>query len=220
MKSICLVNGSLRGEQSSSLEFLNDISRRLPDAEFNKVFLTVRAKVKESYPEDMLKSIASADAIIFVFPLHNYGIPGALMRLLEDYYRYRNTGNGYNPGTKVYMMVNCAFPRPGETTGEAIRVMRNFCRRLSFDWRFAVCIGTGPVVVMTKKVPFLYPELKRAYAAIVTDIRGVDKVSKDYLIRPVIPEGIIAMIKRYYEKKGRMIEPDKKPQPNAVNGAG
>lgn len=213
MKSICLVNGSLRGKKASSLEFLKDIDRRLPDTEFNKMFLTVKARLKENYPENMLKSMAYADAIVFVFPLHNYGLPGALMRLLEDYYQYTEMGNEYNEDTKVYMIVNCGFPRPGETTREAIRVIQNFCRRLSLNWRFAVCIGTGPVVVLTKKVPFLYPKLKKAYAEIVSDIRGGDKERRnDYLIKPVIPETIIAMIKKQYEKKGHMIERNNKPQ--------
>jgi len=210
MKNVCLVNGSLRGRKAASLEFLRDIALRLPDQEYSKKIITVRAKVKEKYPEDMLKSLAAADAIIFVFPLHNYGIPGALVRLLEDYYQYQKTGNSPKD-TRVYVVVNCGFPRPGETCGEAVRVIRNFCRRLSLNWRFAICIGTGPVVVMTRRIPFLYPGLKMAYAAIASDIQSADNEKKnDYLIKPVIPETIITMIKKFYEKKGRMIERDKR----------
>ncbi len=210
MKNVCLVNGSLRGRKAASLEFLRDIALRLPDQEYSKKIITVRAKVKDNYPEDMLKSLAAADAIIFVFPLHNYGIPGALMRLIEDYYQYQKTGNSPKD-TRVYVVVNCGFPRPGETCGEAVRVIRNFCRRLSLNWRFAICIGTGPVVVMTRRIPFLYPGLKMAYAAIASDIQSADNEKKnDYLIKPVIPETIITMIKKFYEKKGRMIERDKR----------
>ena len=207
MKTICLVNGSLRGKQSASLDFLNDIALSLPDTEYNKNIVTVRAKLKGSYPEDMLKSMARADAIIFVFPLHNYGLPGALMRLLEDYYEYARTGNSYKKDTRIYIIVNCAFPKPAKTTGEVIRVMQNFCTRLSFNWRFGICIGTGPVVVMTKRIPFLYPKLKKAYAEIASDIRNADTKSRNnYFIKPVIPAFIIAMIKKYYEKKGKMYD--------------
>ncbi len=213
MKSVCIVNGSLRGKKASSLEFLKDLSLRLPDAQYSKTYVTVRARVKENYPEDTLTSLAHADAIVFVFPLHNYGLPGAMMRLLEDYYEYVRTGREYKKGARVYVIVNCAFPRPGETTGEAVRVIRNFCRRLSLNWRFAVCIGTGPVVVATKKIPFLYPELKKAYTEIASDIRDGDSVKRsDRLIKPVIPESIIAMIKRHYERTGQMMEKDNRPQ--------
>lgn len=208
MKSVCMVNGSLRGKNAASLAFLKDIDVRLPDKEFNKAAVSVRVKLKDHYPEDVLIKLAKADAIIFVFPLHNYGLPGALMRLLEDYYESAK-GNVNLTNTFVYMVVNCASPRARETCGEAIRVMRNFCRRLSFNWRFAVCIGTGPVVVMTRKIPFLYPRLKKAYTQIVSDIRNADKERRDdYFIKPIIPEGIIAAIKRHYEKKGRMIPSD------------
>lgn len=206
MKKICLVNGSLRGKKSASLAFLNDLSLRLPDIEYNKTTLAVRARVKEKYPESMLESMANADAIIFAFPLHNYGLPGALMRLLEDYYRYID-GHPYKKESRVYAIVNCAFPRPAETTGEAIRVIMNFCRRLSLNWRFAVCIGTGPVVVMTRNIPFFYSKLKKAYFEIAADIQSSQmEFKKDYFIKPIIPETIIAMIKRHYEKRGKMRE--------------
>ena len=76
MKNICLTNGSLRGKEASSLVFLNYISGMLADTEFNKAIINVRARVKEIYPEDNLKTISRADAIIMVFPLFTYGIPG------------------------------------------------------------------------------------------------------------------------------------------------
>ncbi|HUT68549.1 MAG TPA: NAD(P)H-dependent oxidoreductase [Dehalococcoidales bacterium] len=212
MKNICLVNGSLRGKKAASLEFLKDIDLKLADMGYSKTIITVKVKVKDRYPEEILNSLTVADVIIFIFPLHNYGLPGALMKLLEDYYQYKKSYDNHKDAA-VYMIVNCAFPRAGETCGEAGRVIRNFCRRLDLNWRFAICIGTGPVVVMTKKVPFLYPKLKKAYTEIISDIRSPGKDRKsDYLIKPVIPESIIAAIKRHYEKKGRMIEPDKKPR--------
>lgn len=210
MKSICLVNGSLSGKKSASLQFLRDIDFRLPEGEFRKTVVGVRAKLKDRYPEETLRNLAEADAIIFIFPLHNYGLPGALMQLLEDYYEYSRQGANHK-ASSVYMVVNCAFPRSQETCGEAMRVMQNFCWRLSLRWRFAVCIGTGPVVALTKKIPFLYPKLKKAYTEIVTDIQNSDKERRNnYFVKPVVPEGIIAAIKRRYEKKGRMIVSDNK----------
>jgi hypothetical protein len=218
MKNICLVNGSLRGKGAASLTFLQDVNRKLAEKEYKKTFIKVRAKVKDDYSEDTLKNLAVADAIIFVFPLYTYGLPGSLMRLLEDYYSYIKTGKEYNRDAKIYAVINCAFPRPEATTGEAVRVIKNFCRRLSLPWRFALCIGTGPVVALTKKVPFLYPKLNRAYCEIAIDIRcDENPVKPDYFIRPIIPGPIIAMIKRHYENKGRMIERSKKPQRSELN---
>lgn len=214
MKDVCIVNGSLRGEKAASLRFLRDLSLSLPDAEYRKTLVTVKARVRDSYPAETLGCLARADAIVLVFPLHNYGLPGALMRLLEDYHRYAASGGDRRRGTRVYAIVNCAFPRAEKTTGEAIRVLRNFCRRLSLDWRFAICIGTGPVVVATKGIPFLYRKLKRAYAGIAADIAGNDTGARaDVVVKPVIPESVIAMIRRHYERTGEMIEKDSRPRP-------
>ena len=201
MKSICLVNGSLRGKKASSLELLHDVESRLPDTDYATKIVSVRAKVQGSYPLETLRDLATADALILVFPLFTYGIPGALMRLLEDYCSYAGSGNDYNREAKVYAIVNCGFPRP-VIFSECVRTLRNFCRRLSLDWRFAVCISSGPVVVMTKRVPFLDLKLKRAFAAIASDLKSGDTAPKDdFLIRPVIPAPICLMIKRQYEKK-------------------
>ena len=200
MKNICLINGSLRGKQASSLVFLNFINGMLPDTEYNKDIINVRGRAKESYPEDTLETISRADAMIMVFPLFTYGIPGALMRLLEDYCMYVR-GHAYNRAVMVYLVVNCGFPRP-EIMVELIRVTKNFCRKLSLNWRFAICMGGGPVAAMTMKVPLLSMKYKRAFSAIVADIGDGDIEKKeDYFIRPLIPEPVMLWIKAQYEKK-------------------
>jgi hypothetical protein len=210
MKHVCLVNGSLRGSKAASLRFLNDLDLKLNNADFSKTVITVKAKVKDSYPRDMLKSMAAADAVIFIFPLHNYGVPGALFRLMEDFYSYIETGNPYNKDAKIYMIVNCGFARPIVNT-EAVRVIQNFCRRLSLTWRFAVCIGTGPVVVLERKIPFFHLKLKKSFSSIAADITsGSRKSVENYFIKPAIPAPILIRIKNYYEKKGQLIE---KPRP-------
>jgi hypothetical protein len=200
MKTICFINGSLRGKEASSLVFLNYINDMLADTEFNKDIINVRARVKESYPEDNLKIISRADAIIMVFPLFTYGIPGALMRLLEDFYQYAK-GHDYNKAAGIYVVVNCAFPRP-EIMGELVRVMKNFCRRLSLAWRFAICMGGGPVAVETVRVPLLNMRYKRAFSAIEADIKnGGTEQKNDYFIKPLIPEPVLLWYKAQYEKK-------------------
>ena len=200
MKNVCIINGSLRGKKASSLIFLNYINGTLADTEFNKDIINVRAKVKERYPENILKTISCADAIIMVFPLFTYGIPGALMRLLEDFYLYAKA-NDYNEGAGVYIVVNCGFYRP-EIMTELIRVMENFCRRLFFNWRFAICMGAGPVAAKTMKIPLLNMKYKKALLAIASDIKngGIGQ-EDDYFIKPLLPEPVILWWKAQYEKK-------------------
>jgi hypothetical protein len=123
------------------------------------------------------------------------------MRLLEDYYSYARSGEEYKRETRVYAIVNCGFPRP-VIFRECVRVLKNFCRRLSLNWRFAMCVSTGPVVVLTKRVPLVDLKLKRAFVAIVSDLQsGGSAPRDDYLIRPVIPEPILLVLKRRVEKQ-------------------
>jgi hypothetical protein len=206
VKRVCLVNGSLRGKKAASSVFLTDLAHRLPDGHFQTTVVPVHAKARDRYPDGTMEALSAADAIVFVFPLHNYGMPGALMRLMEDWEGYRGRPGDEPSGAKVHLIVNCGYPRAADTCGEAIRVMHNYCRRLSLDWRFAVCIGTGPIVVVTRRLPLLYHALKRAYADIATDIQGGETRREDRFVKPVLPAPIIAGIKRHYEKKGQMIE--------------
>lgn len=201
MKRICLINGSLRGEKASSLGFLNDIATRLPDADYAKTVVTVKGRLKGSYPPAVLEQLATADALVLIFPLYTYALPGALMRLLEDYSSYVGSGDEHDPGARVYAIVNCGFPKP-VIFDECVRVLRNFCRRLSLDWRFAVCISGGPIVAATEQVGFLDLKLKRAFAALAADLENDGPAAKDdYFIRPVVPAPVCLMIKRRYERK-------------------
>lgn len=207
IKTVCLINGSLRGRKAASLSFLRDVDRSLPEARYRRSIVTVGGNPKEDYPVETLRCMAAADALVFVFPLYGYGLPGALMRLLEEYRRFVVAGTGARPHSRVYAVINCGYPRPELTTGEAVRVLRNFCRRFSLNWRFAMCVGTGPLVVFTRKLPFLDRGLKRGCAAIAGDISADCSVQvNDVFVRPVVPESVIRRIKEHYEKKGGMIQ--------------
>jgi hypothetical protein len=186
------------------------LDRLLPEGEFNKTLINVKANVKDNYAETTLSSLLTADVIILVFPLYAYGLPGALMRLLEDYKDYKTAVADQGRKTRVYVIVNCGFPNPQMVTVEALRVVQNFCKRFLLTWRFAVCIGTGPVVAMTKKVPFFDLKLKKSLVQLVADIRNDgDQAMANYVVKPIIPEAMIKIIKGHFEKKMKMI-PGKK----------
>ncbi len=191
MKRICLINGSLRGEAASSLRFLRGVDRLLDDREFEKSILTVQALVPGAYPEEMLKILGSAHALVIAFPLFSYSIPGALMRLLEDYNEYANRNRGRCAAGRVYAIVNCGFAEP-EINAEAIRVMRNFCRSAGLEWRFALSIGCGPVAVMTGFIPLLNMRIRKGFREIAEDIRRDGNETRDtFLVKPVISKAIL-----------------------------
>jgi len=74
------------------------------------------------------------------------------MKFLEDYYIYRKNKGEINKIIRVYTIVNCGFPEPKINT-EAIRVIKNFFKRLNLNWRFGIGIGMGEFVGTTKVLP-------------------------------------------------------------------
>ena len=205
MKIVTLVNGSLRGKKASSTRFLNDLSRRIDEGKYQKIFLSVKANYRVDYSFQMLEALGRSDAVVFVFPLYGYGLPGAMTRLLEDFRNHPRSDVEMRDPAKVYAIINCGFPRPEMTCQEAIRVVKHFCRASGFKWRFAISIGAGPVVAMTSRLPLLDRKLKRAFSALASDLDPNDKPVEDYFIRPLLPEIVIRKIKESCEKRGRMI---------------
>jgi hypothetical protein len=201
MKRICLLNGSLRGEKASSLEFLNRVSAGMNPADFRIDRLTVKPGVNCHYSMETLSVFADADVIVMAFPLFSYSLPGALTGFLGDFNSYVHEGGRYTTRAKVFAIINCGFPEP-RTIEEAIRVVKNFCTRFGLAYRFAIAIGSGPVTVMTMKAPFLNPHLKKAFASLVKDAEvDVTALMEDVFITPIIPKRIIIKIKEHYEKK-------------------
>jgi hypothetical protein len=201
MKRVCLLNGSLRGEKASSLQFLNRISARMDAGDFHVDRFTVRAGVTGSFPHEALAVAADADVIVMAFPLFSYTLSGALTKFLEDFSFHVQEGQHYVKHAKIFAIINCGFPEPW-IIEEAIRVIRNFCGRLGLCYRFSIAIGGGPVTVMTMKVPFFNLRLKEAFASLVKDAGcGETARREDIFIKPIIPKPILIKIKEHYEKK-------------------
>jgi Flavodoxin-like fold len=200
MKKICLLNGSLRGKDSSSLQFLNRVSQDMATDDFQIQRLTVPAGTGGHSSPETLAVMADADALVVAFPLFYYTLPGALTGLLEDFAYHVQNGGHRNERMRVYAIVNCGFPEPG-INREAIRVVKNFCARVGLDYRFSIAIGTGPVTVMTMKVPLLNSRLKGAFIRMVKDMKA-DTLEpwEDVFIAPAIPKRIILRIKERFEE--------------------
>ena len=123
------------------------------------------------------------------------------MRLLEDYYHYAKSGKPYNRDAGIYAIINSGAVEP-QVTHEAIRVMKNFCRRLGLNWRFAVSLGGGPIFVMALKLPFLNRNIKKKFNQVVMDIKNNDMNIKDTIIgKPFIPQSIAIFIRENFIRK-------------------
>ena len=194
--SVCLVNGSLRGQKASSFHFLSRLERNLHAAEIVSTQVSVRARPRQGYSEDTLATLDRADVLILAFPLYAYCLPGGFMRLLEEWARHAHDGPARKP-QRVYAIVNCGFVSP-DTNAEAIRVVKHFCARLGLRWRFALLIACGPAVIATESVDL---RLRRAMRRIVADIQSdTCEPADDVPIKPLLPRIIMDTVRERLDR--------------------
>ena len=177
MRNIVLIDGSPKVNEPSTSKFLADaIASRIDESAAHKTFINVRQSIKKHNTQDDFAVISQADAIIVVFPLYIFCLPGILMRYLEDYYQYYLEHEPTAAKPKVYAVVNCGFPEPGINL-EAVRVIRSFSQHINAQFRCGVLIGAGPMLREATNAPFMkktMQSLNDAFAAIVRDSESTD----------------------------------------------
>ena len=110
-------------------------------------------KTKEYYISNLMKDktlleeIISYDKIIFASPLYADCFPSTMLEFMatfEDFIKEKN-----NIKMDMYCLVNCGFLE-GTQNKIAINIMKNYCIRLNFNWRFGVGIGGGEFMTGSK----------------------------------------------------------------------
>lgn len=87
-------------------------------------------------------------------------------------------------------------------TVKAIRVIRNFCRRLDLSWRFAVSLGGGPIFVAALKLPMLRGTVISKFKRIAADIEtGGDGPMPTLFGKPFIPKPVVIFIREHLMRK-------------------
>ena len=197
---ICFINGSPGGEKSCSLFFLCTLQGLLERNGSDAEIASVRCRIRGALDAEDISGIRNADVVVIAFPLFVYSLPGALTRLLEDWHASLAVPNAASgAAARVYAIVNCGFARP-ETNEEAVRVLRNFCRRAGLQWRFALSIGGGRIVKMTARAPLVRRTLMTAVARMAEDIRASSPRERETIsVKPIIPSFIGIRIRRTME---------------------
>lgn len=151
------------------------------------VSVDVRSSLKKDQCTKAYDAIAKAAALVIVFPLYIFCLPGMLMRFLQD---YATLGYKAKPGQKVYTLVNCGFPEP-DINSEAIRVIQSFCRHTGASFRFGVGIGGGGMLVGAQDAPFMKKmmgDLDEALHRAALDICGEEQPpAQPMMLRPGFP---------------------------------
>lgn len=152
MSKIVLIDASPRHEQTTcSSALAGRAAAAFPGGLFETQTVRVRQSLQNG-PEPDFASMRQADALIVIFPLYFFSLPGLLMRFLQDYAAFCRTHGGQKPGTRVYAVVNCGFPEPG-INAEAVGVVRCFSRRIGAQFGFGIMLGGGPMFSAAQDAP-------------------------------------------------------------------
>ena len=155
MKNILLVNGSPKGEKSTTYALLKYLESQLPETACQ----TISVKNYSTESEDLNCMVSAATDMVIAFPLYIDSIPAVTQNCLEEIKKIP----GKKP-TGLYVIVNCGFPE-GEQIETALDIMQCFARSRGYTWKRGIGIGMGgminPAMIPPKSgiVRHIYDEL-------------------------------------------------------------
>lgn len=154
-RKLVIINGSPKVESNPSVsEYLSSLAEsRISGDEISIEHYSARKSVLSGSAEAYTAMLES-DAILLIFPLYFFCLPGLLTRFLQDYAAFVKTQESGGKVSRVYAMVNCGFPED-EINGEALRVVESFCHATGARWRFGLMIGGGGMLLGAKDAPFM-----------------------------------------------------------------
>jgi len=188
MTKLCIINGSPRKGQGTSSHLINELMKLL-DKNVTAKEHYISAFMKD---KSLLEEITSFDKVIFVSPLYADCFPSTMLEFMaafEDFIKEKGTIK-----LDMYCIVNCGFIE-GTQNKTAINIMKHFCDRLNFNWRFGVGIGGGEFMKGSKDMP-LNSRMKKpvynAYLALKEDIESSTSApaKEDILVNAKIPKFI------------------------------
>lgn len=181
--TVCIVNGSPKPIADPSVsEYLSALAQARLEAD--SVLITcvnARQSLLAGGEQGALEAVCSADALLLIFPLYFFCLPGSLMRFLQDYAAYSTDKAGKSRIQRVYALVNCGFPEDG-INGEALRVVESFSRAVGARWRFGLMLGGGGMLLGAKDAPFMKnvrAEIDAFFSLVSEDVRAQSEQARE-----------------------------------------
>ena len=172
MTNLCIINGSPRKGNGSSSCLISELTKLFNDD----------VKVKQYYISNFMKDkhllneILSYDKIIFVSPLYADCLPSTMLEFMatfEDFIKDKN-----NIKIDMYGLINCGFLE-GTQNKIALNILKNYSRRIKFNWRFGVGIGGGEFMKSSKDMPINCRMKKPVYNAFLALKEDIENNSND-----------------------------------------
>lgn len=172
-KEIVLISASPKATEESMSEWLAAFGEnQIKEERVSVSRIHVRKSMSKGRTESDFDTMLHADALVFIFPLYIFCLPGMLMRFLQDFDQYYTEHRDETNQIKVYAVVNCGFPEP-DINMEAVRVIQSFSEKIEASFRFGILIGGGPMICEEKDAPFMkriLTELESAFSQMKKDI--------------------------------------------------
>lgn len=174
-------------------------------ANVSYIYLADYINNKYNY-QDILKVILGNQNIIMSFPIYIDTIPSILLELLnniENYIKSNNIENEKLP--RIYAISNCRY-YDGKKNELAFEVLKNFCYKNNFIWRFGIGVAVGSMVVNSDKlIPLKSPLKYKIYHGLRYILEDVDnndlkKIDNIYFTLK-LPKMLIMYIANNYWKK-------------------
>lgn len=190
MTNLCIINGSPRKGNGTSSYLISELI---------KLFNT-GVKTKEYYINNLMKDkalleeIITYDKVIFVSPLYADCFPSTMLEFMAIFENFINEKDNIN--LDMYCLINCGFIE-GTQNKTAINIMKHYCNRLNFKWRFGVGIGGGEFMKGSKDMPInsrIKKPVYNAFLALKEDVESSDYQPKnDILTNAKIPKFIFKL---------------------------
>jgi hypothetical protein len=172
IKNVVLLSASPKVNQAMAVSEL--ISKRgdakLKSEQIGAMVINVRNAIIHHETAPAFDFLQNADAIILIFPLYFFCLPGMLTRFLQD---FASKEPKAKKDCAVFAIVNCGFPEP-ENNLEAISVVEQFALQTGRIFGGGVMIGGGGMLIGTKGKPFISPimnEIDREFSSVIRYIK-------------------------------------------------
>ncbi|MFV3013465.1 flavodoxin [Clostridium botulinum] len=192
MNSLCVINGSPRKEKGTSNYLINELVSLLNN----------NIKTKEYYiselmkDKDSLQDVISFNKIIFVSPLYADCLPSTMLDFMIYFEEFLKDKRNLN--IDMYCLINCGFLEGTQNT-LAIDILKNYCKRIDFNWRFGVGIGGGEFMAGSKNMPLnckMKMPIYNAFLNLKRDIENNDSnidISEAILVNAKMPKFIFKL---------------------------
>lgn len=166
VKKVAVISASPKVNEEAASEWMATRAEAvLADDAVATRRINVRKSLAQKQTAEDFAYMAEADAMLIVFPLYIFCLPGMLTRFLQDYYEFVHSQTDGGKKAAVYTVVNCGFPEPN-INREAVRVIKSFSEKIGAEFRFGVMFGSGGMILGTQGAPFMKKALAQVDGAV------------------------------------------------------